>query len=59
MLCNYHSFLFLANYAIICHHASHILRRPSTSGASHTDLYDQTDIILFNKIETFFKDAIG
>ena len=28
-------------------------------GASHTDLYDQTDIIPFDKIETFFKDAMG
>ena len=27
--------------------------------ASHTDLYDQTDIIPFDKIETFFKDALG
>ena len=28
-------------------------------GAVHTDLYDQTDIIPFDKIETFFKDALG
>ncbi|MCI9355186.1 MAG: alpha/beta hydrolase [Firmicutes bacterium] len=26
-------------------------------GASHTDLYDQMDIIPFDKLETFFKDA--
>ncbi len=25
--------------------------------ASHTDLYDQIDVIPFNKLETFFKDA--
>ena len=28
-------------------------------GAVHTDLYDQTDIIPFDKIETFFKDALN
>ena len=28
-------------------------------GASHTDLYDQTDIIPFDKIEDFFRSAIG
>ena len=28
-------------------------------GAVHTDLYDRTDIIPFDKIETFFKDALG
>ena len=27
--------------------------------ASHTDLYDQTDIIPFDKMESFFKDALG
>ncbi len=27
--------------------------------AVHTDLYDQIDIIPFDKIETFFKDALG
>ena len=27
--------------------------------AVHTDLYDRTDIIPFDKIETFFKDALG
>ncbi len=26
-------------------------------GASHTDLYDQMDIIPFDKLETFLKDA--
>lgn len=26
-------------------------------GASHTDLYDQMDVIPFDKLETFFKDA--
>ena len=28
-------------------------------GASHTNLYDRTGIIPFDKIEAFFKDAIG
>jgi hypothetical protein len=28
-------------------------------GASHTDLYDQTDIIPFDKIEDFFRNAMG
>ena len=28
-------------------------------GAVHTDLYDQVDIIPFDKIEAFFKQYIG
>lgn len=28
-------------------------------GASHTDLYDNLDVIPFNKIERFFKEAFG
>lgn len=28
-------------------------------GASHTDLYDQMDVIPFEKLETFFKDAFA
>lgn len=27
--------------------------------AIHIDLYDRTDLILFDKIEDFFKDAFG
>ena len=27
-------------------------------GASHTDLYDRTDIIPFDKIELFFKEYL-
>lgn len=28
------------------------------SGANHTDLYDRTDIIPFDKLESFFKEYL-
>lgn len=28
-------------------------------GASHTDLYDQMDVIPFDKLETFFEEAFA
>lgn len=52
---NAHSLMYSQDvYALLQGNNKELMIIP---GASHTDLYDQMDIIPFDKLETFFEDA--